>query len=365
MASACATAGAAGTGAASVSVDACRAVDEAAFEAFAASQPHGTLYAAPAFHRFIGAAAGGEQHYLLARRGGALAGALAYFVGRCDAGTLVNSLPWYGSHGGCILPADDEVRRVLLQAYAGQLQRLRPVSATLVLTPEEMDRAELYRDVLQPDAQDERIGQVSALPSTDADVDAALFAAMNGKTRNLVRKSLRQGFVECVSDDDDAWRFLHAVHARNMQGLGGAAKPWEHFTALRAALPARMRRLSLACLDGRPVAALLLLAFNRTVEYVTPVALAEERSRQPLSFLIWHGMRWAAAGGYRWWNWGGTWKTQDSLHHFKAGWGALDRPYRYLVNAGPGGVAAIVAQRQALRAGLPYYYLYPFDRLPS
>lgn len=55
---------------------------------------------------------------------------------------------------------------------------------------------------------------------------------------------------------------------------------------------------SIASLDGRPVAALLLLYFNRTVEYFAPVIEHEYRSRQPLSFLIWQGMLDAVHRGY-------------------------------------------------------------------
>ena len=87
-----------------------------------------------------------------------------------------------------------------------------------------------------------------------------------------------------------------------MAGIGGTAKPWAHFEAIRDAIPASARRLYIARLNGQPVAALLLLYFNRTVEYITPVIKHEYRSAQPLSFLIWHAMQDAIAEGFRWWN---------------------------------------------------------------
>ena len=149
----------------------------------------------------------------------------------------------------------------------------------------------------------------------------------------MVRKALQQGFALHITDADWAWRFLYETHVENLQALGGQAKPWSHFIALRTHIPAHWRRVFVATLADQPVAALLLLYFNQTVEYITPVIRHAYRSQQPLSFLIWHAMLWASREGYRWWKaGGGTWLAQPSLYHFKAGWGAIDLPYTYLIN---------------------------------
>ena len=109
-----------------------------------------------------------------------------------------------------------------------------------------------------------------------------------------------------------------------MSAIGGRAKPWGHFAAMRELIPAAWRQLFVTRLDGEPVSAMLLFRFNQTVDNITPVIRHEFRSRQPLSFAIWHAMLDAVRSGFRWWNWGGTWETQQSLHHFKRGWGAAE-----------------------------------------
>ena len=69
--------------------------------------------------------------------------------------------------------------------------------------------------------------------------------------------------------------------------------------------------------------------------------------------------------GYVWWNWGGTWTSQESLHHFKAGWGAVDMPYTYLVRSSSEGRAKLASHRAELDQLFPYFYTYPYAEFDS
>jgi hypothetical protein len=338
---------------------------EAAYQRFLLDDPRTLVYATIAFRDFLVRAAGGEAETLLALRDGGIVGSLPYLVDRDPKlGAVVNSLPWYGSHGGCILGAgESEARTALLLAFHGVLRDDSLLTGTVVLTPfEEPERAR-YEAVLRPETLDSRIGQMTALPPDGPELEAELERRLRQKTRNLVRKARRQGFEEVVTDEPWGWEFLERTHAAGMAAMGGRAKPPEHFAALRDSLPGEWRRLSVALLDGHPVAALLLVRFNKTVEYLTPVVEVEHRPRQPLSFLIWNAMLDAARTGYATWNWGGTWHAQDSLHHFKAGWGADDLPYSYLVCASDEALARLRERRDEVLQRFPYYYLYPFAQL--
>jgi hypothetical protein len=340
---------------------------EAEYREFLLRDSRSLLYASVEYRDFLARAVGGAATYLLALdEQERIIGALPYFCLEAPGyGKVINSLPWYGSHGGCIVAADraSEARRALLEQYRRAVDAPNVLSATLILAPgEEVALAE-YRNILTPSVEDRRIGQMTPLPTSSDRIEDQLMSVLLQKTRNLVRKSLKQGFALLERDDDSTWRFLFETHVENMQAVGGKYKPWSHFLAMREALPANSRRLLVAELDGLPVAALLLLYFNRTVEYVTPVIKHDYRSRQPLSFLIWHGMVDAIRSGYLWWNWGGTWVTQVSLHHFKAGWGAVDLPYTYLINSSPAGRAVLSANRTRLGELFPFFYTYPYDKL--
>ncbi|MEI8394543.1 MAG: GNAT family N-acetyltransferase [Rhodospirillaceae bacterium] len=334
-----------------------------AVEAWIKRDCRALIYHSPIFSHFLKACVGGEPAMWLAERNGELQGVLPWFTKRHpDFGAVINSLPWYGSHGGC-LAADDDARAALLDIFRNEAAAPDVLSATLILSPYEQDRLELYDRILSPTVLDHRLGQISSLPAAGTDLEQRLECMISQKTRNLVRKSLKQGFTEVVTDDDDAWRFLHRTHVENMSAVGGRAKPFDHFEALQATLPDR--RLSLAVLDGEPVAALLLLHFHRTVEYIAPVIRVEHRSRQPLSFLIWQAMIDAVNRNFAWWNWGGTWVEQTSLHHFKAGWGGVDHPYTYLVIASNNGIHRLEQGGDEVFAAFPYYYIYPRSALPA
>lgn len=335
---------------------------EDGYARFVAEDAGAMIYGTLEYRNFLRHAVGGEPCYLVARSADRIVGVLPSFIVRHHRfGAVINSLPWYGSHGGCQLAADaPHARRALLQAFSRTLPGDLAFS-TMVLTPAETDHVDEYRDILSTGITDSRIGQVTVLPQCGpGEVEQCLEAVCLQKTRNLIRKSRHQGFDVAPGDDDGGWAFLHETHSANLQAIGGKAKPWSHFAAIRTTIPAAWRQLLLVTLANQPVAALLLFRYNRTVEYVTPVIKQEFRSLQPLSFAIWRAMIDAVRDGFRYWNWGGTWPSQETLHHFKAGWGAEDRPYQYVITASPAGLEAWTACRSELLDAFPYYFLYPF-----
>jgi len=326
------------------------------------------LYAAPPFLSFIESVTAARVTVLVAEFDGEIVGALPYaMIEAPGVGRVINSLPWWGSHGSVVMDrnslAAKPIRRALLARFASDLEVLTPLSTTMILLPQEEPERALYEEILRPTAIDGRIGQFTKLPEDSPDLPQRLEASFRQKTRNLVRKGLKQGFVETVSEEDWAWDFLHRTHAQNIAALGGRSKPQTHFETLRRTVPPNMRRLSLAMNGAVPVAAMLTISFNRTVEYITPAIDILHRSRQPLSFLIFHGMIDAVQRGHRMWNWGGTWVDQAALHHFKTGFGAIDCPYSYLVRASAKGLEIFRARRRELGALFPYFYVYPYSAL--
>jgi hypothetical protein len=336
---------------------------ERAYADFIASDPEAMIYGTLEYRNFLRSAVGGTPVYFLALRQDRIVGTLPLFVASHDTfGQVINSLPWFGSHGGCQVASGDADARVkLLTACADVARGCASAFTTLILSPAETPFEQVYAGTLDATATDARTGQVTQLPLDSGDVETQLEATFRQKTRNLVRKARNQGFTLRLADDDEGWDFLFATHVENMRAMQGNAKPRTHFDALRANVPARWRQLLVTMAGDEPVAALLLLRFNRTVEYLTPVIKHEHRSTQPLSFAIWHGMLHAVRDGFRYWNWGGTWNSQTTLHHFKAGWGAIDRPYRYVVRATPEAQEFWRARRHDVVQAFPYYYVYPFE----
>ena len=340
--------------------------DAAAYDQCLVSAPQNLIYPTRPFLAFLQDATDSELHCLLAEEDGHVLGVFPYLMRRDERfGAVYNSLPWYGSYGGCSLSeeAGPEVRKVLADAWSDMLQNSSSLlTGTTILSPFEDRYSELYT-VSQNDAVDHRIGQITALPTLCSDIDNRLITIFNSKTRNIVRKSLKQSFSLVATDDQWAWDFLCKTHHENMAAIGGRAKPQRHFEVLQRHIPEGWRELLIAKIDGKPAAAMLLMFYNKTIEYITPVIKHAYRSLQPLSFLIWHGMLRGIERGYLWWNWGGTWHTQKSLHHFKAGWGALEMPYRYLVTVGNGSAERLRKDIKSMQTAFPYFYLFPYHAL--
>ncbi len=277
---------------------------------------------------------------------------------------FVNSLPWYGSYGGCTLlkPNDENVRKDLLLKYAEHLKDDDLLSATLILSPFENEYFRAYQDVVNTPFIDERIGQITFLPRSSERAREELAHIVRKKMRN-VNKATRQGFTVRVVDEEWAWRFLYETHVENIEAIGGKTKLWEHFDAMRRSLPSAFRKIYVAMLQATPIAALLVIFFNRTVEYITPVIKHDYRPLQPLSLIIFNAMLDSIKSGFQHWNWGGTWVTQQTLHRFKAGWGAVDHPYSYLIHASERSRELIKRNRDKISQAFPYYYVFPFDQL--
>lgn len=328
----------------------------AAYEAFVRAHPAGLLYYSLAYRRLLEAVVPGRARYYLALRGGQVCGVLPLFVVDGPMGTVVNSLPYYGSHGGP-LAADAEAAAALAAAYTREVDAAGVAAATLVENPLAAIPVPVPHDVV-----DERTGQFTPLPAGEADPAEALMASFHYKTRNMIRKAEKLGVR--VRRDDTAFGYLQAVHEANMQALGGRAKRAAFFEAVPACFEAGVDyRIFVAERDGVPAAALLLFYFNDIVEYFTPAVDVAHRSAQPLSLLIHHAMADAATRGYRRWNWGGTWPSQDSLYRFKKRWGTSDLPYRYRVTIR--NPALRHAAPADLLAAYPDYFVLPFHLLES
>jgi hypothetical protein len=269
-------------------------------------------------------------------------------------GTVLNSLPFYGSNGA-LIGEDQAARAELLVAYRKMVQAPGIAASTLIENPLAPGGA----DGLAHDLTDDRIGQLTPLPP-GADHEATLMRSFHYKTRNMVRKAEKLG-VEVIVDND-AIPFLLSVHEENMREIGGLAKSKRFFDALPQYFrPDQDYRLYVANLDDEPVAAVLVFFYNRTAEYYTPVVRKEYRDSQALSAAIFRAMCDAAAQGYAWWNWGGTWLSQDGVYRFKSRWGTQDLPYRYFTSVHNPKI--LKASRAELLAAYPSFFTVPFSAL--
>lgn len=310
-----------------------------------------------------------EDHYLLAYEAGELIAALPLFLKRGYLGSVVNSLPFYGSHGSVVAKpnAGKSVTQALLDAFTDFCDKREVISSTLIESPIDPNK-EIYSSY-QSDYFDARIGQITALPEQcgSHEVEDRLLSLYHQKTRNIVRKGLKGNFVVSHDGSQKTLEGLHALHEENIRNIGGEAKPWPVFEAIRDVFEYdEDYRIYIATHNKQIVCALLVFYFKGMVEYFTPVTLKSYRSHQPLSLLIFIAMRDAVVErGSTHWNWGGTWLSQDGVYQFKSRWGTTDYPYRYHIKAHRGASFFQDKHKSDFLNGYPYFYTVPFSALDS
>jgi CelD/BcsL family acetyltransferase involved in cellulose biosynthesis len=337
-----------------IEVEALRPAEDAAWDAFVVECDGGVIYYSSRYRDLLVDELGCEAEYLVAREGGEIRGVLPVMWSENGGGRVLNSLPYYGSHGAPLAKSHD-AERALIDAWSERATDSRTLAATMVANP--------FRggDPLEPvhDLTERRIGQVTMLPSDEPDELMSLYSK---RGRRDVRRAERRG-VEVGRDPTrlfDLWR----LHDENMGVIGGLAKSERFFTELPRRLePGRDFDLWVASKDGEMIAGLLVLYFQDVAEYWTPAVEAAHRDDEPMALTVFQAMLDASQRGCRLWNWGGTWSSQDGVYRFKRKWGAEDRPYRYFVRVNDRSI--LEATPEQLLDRFPHFYVVPFSALQS
>lgn len=327
--------------------------DDAAWDEFLAGRTGGLIYHSTRYRDLLVEHLGIEPEYLVAVSGGEIRGVLPMMWRTDGVERVLNSLPFYGSHGGPVA-VDSEAEGSLVDAWNERATDPSTSAATLVGNPF------LPHDppAFEHNLTDERISQVTPLP--DEPTEEAVMGLIRSEARRNVRKAKRLGITAEL--DDGALDALYRIHVENMRAIGGRAKSKEFFEAI----PRHMRAGEdydtwVARLDGQVVAALLVLRFNGVVEYFTSGTVHEYREQNPHSVLLLAAFVDSIRRGCRRWNWGGTWLQQTGVYRFKRKWGADERRYRYFIQLNDEGLRELTAERLLDR--FPHFYVMPFDAL--
>ncbi len=256
---------------------------------------------------------GHRTEYLAARDGdGALAGVLPTVVFDSRfAGRFVVSLPFV-NYGG-VLASSAEAGRALLD------------EATCRASRHGATHVELRHMLAQFPGLQVRRHKVSMTASLPATAEAA-WEQLDKKVRNQVRKAEKAG-VTVTSGGADLVDTFYRIFAHNMRDLGTPVYPRAWFAGLFAAFPDRTR-VSVAWLDGRPVAAAVTFAHFGSLEIPSASSLREYRQTCANMLLYWHLMQRAIGEGFTRLDFGRS-TPGESTFRFKEQWGAEPGPMNW------------------------------------
>lgn len=236
-------------------------------------------------------------------------------------GKIINSLPYYGSNGG-ILNKNDQAFKLILDAY-NKISK-ESAGSTYITNPLQKNIKELDYDIL-----DNRVGQWTSLNYKE-NIKENIMNSFESSARRNVRKAIKENVK--VEIDNTQIDFLYETHYKNITSIGGKAKDKKFFDQIDKYFDKEKDyNIYIAKLYGKKIGALLLFYYNETVEYFTPAVVNEYRNIQALPLIIYQAMIDSNRSGYKWWNWGGTWQTQDGVYKFKNKFGAVDKEYKYFI----------------------------------
>ena len=285
--------------------------DAVRWEAFVAACPEATFFHRIGWRELLERCFGHRTHYLLAERGGELAGVLPLAeVKSLLFGHALVSLPFcavagVASSDPLALEALHEAAAALAAKLGTQHLELRNPAPRAPGWP----RQELYasfRKALAPEVE-------------------ANMLAIPRKQRAMVRKGIKNGLAAEL--DAGVERFF-ALYADNVHRHGTPPLPKRYFEALRSTFGKDVEVLTVLAPDGKPVSSVLSFYFKDEVLPYYAGDLVEARDLAANDFKYWELMRRACERGVRTFDFGRS-KQGTGPFDFKKNWGFEPQPLHY------------------------------------
>ena len=259
-----------------------------------------------------------RTYYLLAERGGAVAGVLplTHVNSRLFGSSLISNA--FAVRGGPIAEDADSLHALeggavrLMDALAIPVLELRGFSPSRADWPSKSNLYASFRRPLEPSI-------------------AANMKAIPRKQRAMVRKGLRTGLR---SELDDGIDRLYAIYAESLRNLGTPVFAQSYFRLLREEFADCSDIVTVSC-NGRAVASVLNFYFRDEVLPFYGGGVRVARALAANDFMYWEVMRRACERGYRFFDFGRS-KVGTGSYDFKCNWGFMPTPlvYQFRVTQG-------------------------------
>jgi CelD/BcsL family acetyltransferase involved in cellulose biosynthesis len=208
---------------------------------------------------------------------------------------------------------------------------------------EELDELRRRSGIVQVDVRAELRG-VHAYHSCDhvvhvmrlpSDPDEVLGNVQHATIRRNVRKAQREGVtVRWAEDGAELHAVFYGLHVDTRRRLGVPVQPRRFFRLFWERIVQReLGFVVLAQAGGRPVAGAVFLAWNDAIVYKYGASDPAAWPLRPNDLLFATVLQWAAANGFRTFDFGRSDLHATGLRRFKGGWGAIETPLTYTVLA--------------------------------
>ncbi len=165
------------------------------------------------------------------------------------------------------------------------------------------------------------------------DIENSVGKAFNAKLRNQVRKAVKSGLSVAVGGRELLTDF-YTVFVRNMRDLGTPVYAEKFFAEVLRVFPSDARIIAVY-LEGRPVAAGLIIWFRETVEIPWASSIRDYNQFCPNNLLYWMALQYAVIHGFKRFDFGRS-TSGEGTYRFKEQWGAkpVQLNWQYLLSEG-------------------------------
>ncbi len=159
-----------------------------------------------------------------------------------------------------------------------------------------------------------------------------IWLGLGKKVRNGIRKAEKSGVRISMEDNEETLEAIYKMHVNNMMNLGTPPHSKSFFKEMFLQLSSKgLVKNFFAEFKNEKVAAISILIYDSRVRWGTGVQLAEHRSLNPLSLLLWNAIKWANDNGYKSFDFGGS-RPNSGNFSFKKKWIHKDGANGQVVN---------------------------------
>jgi hypothetical protein len=234
----------------------------------------------------------------------------ACFTGKVEENTWFDFVTPYG-YGGWLIECDGDSSE-LFDCYQSWCQKHNVVSEFVRYHPvlENHKYSDFFYDV-------QAIGLTIAMDLNSPEI---IWNNLTSKNRNMIRKAQKSGIVIYNGRYPEIFGKFREIYNRTMDKNGAEAyyyfKP-EFYQSLMMGLPQEVQ-VFYAELDGKVIAASIMLASNGKLNYHLSGSLREYQNLAPMNLLLYTAALWGSCNGCKTLHLGGgVGSSEDSLYKFK------------------------------------------------
>ena len=283
-------------------------------------------------------------------------GILPFFMKKTSAGKIINSLPFFGSYGGII--TDNKIAGTQLVQNFNSFVKYNDILSAVLITKPFNGIDDLLEKEFEYNFSEERFTQCTILKDVTIE---NLFSSFEKRVRWSIKKSEKQNIeVKIINSDNEHMEYFYKLHVNSMKAKNGNPKPKLLFTVLtQNFIPTKDYDIFIAFKENQPISYILIFYYKGFAEYYMPAYDPKFRDSQSTSYLIWCALKKAIEKKIKFFNFGGTWKSQKELYLFKRGWNARDFHYKYYGKSNLDLIKEIGLKR--LQKDFEHFYLCPYE----